>query len=314
MEFPSVLGKGAAVVDPAIDGLREMLRGLRQVDHALGSGPALAIVKAQLLAAETILNTARSSMARRSALAVVAEIHQLAGWMHFDRGEVAEAETAFSRARTLSEESGDPALAAYILGPSHGFMTASVGHLSVAREQCRIGVAAARRSGNHRLTGFVLAIAARVEAKAGERRACLSMLDAAATELDLASAGASSSPDPDWLSVFDDAALAGHRGSCLLDLQSPHAAIISLTTQDETADGLFVRNRVIWQLDRCDAYLKLGDLEPACEDLWGAWEASTGTTSIRLTHRLATSLNKLVPWQNTREVKNLRARVLDGSV
>ncbi|GAB3259881.1 helix-turn-helix domain-containing protein [Kineosporia babensis] len=308
-DFPFAMPRGRAAVAPAIEGLRDMLRGLRQVDHALGSGPALAIVRAQLQVADAILDSAAIPSERRSALAVVAEIHQLAGWMHFDRGELAPAETSFTRARALAQEADQDALTAYVLGPSHAFMTASHGHLPLAREQGAQALAHARRSGNHRLTAFVITIAARIEAKLGEEQSCRTMLDLAATELQLALSGASSSPDPDWLSVFDEAALAGHAGSCLLDLRSPAAAITSLTRQDETANDLFVRNRVIWQLDRSDAHLAQTELDAACDDLFNAWRAATGTSSIRLKHRLANSLNNLTPWRDTRQVKHLQARI-----
>ncbi|GAB3284217.1 helix-turn-helix domain-containing protein [Kineosporia babensis] len=313
LDFLKLMPGGRVAMDPAIAGLREMLRGLRQVDHALGSGPALAIVRAQLHVADAILLAASNEAERRSALAVVAELHQLAGWMHFDRGELAPAESALTRARSMAEEAGQADLAAYVLGPSHGFMTANHGHLPVGRELCAQALAQAQRSGNRRLTAFVVTIAARIEAKLGEEKACRMMLDLAAAELELARSGASSSPDPDWLSVFDEAALAGHAGSCLLDLGSHGAAITALTQQDETASDLFVRNRVIWQLDRSDAHLAQGEVAPACDDLYAAWQAAAGTTSARLTHRLAISLNNLTPWQSTAEVKELRARVLAGA-
>lgn len=87
------------------------------------------------------------------------------------------------------------------------------------------------------------------------------MLDEAGEEL-LRHEG--TSPDPPWLMVFDEAALRGHRGSCFLDLGSPEQAIDPLTEQDAAAPGLFVRNRVIWLLDRADAYLGLNEVEEAC--------------------------------------------------
>jgi hypothetical protein len=70
-------------------------------------------------------------------------------------------------------------------------------------------------------------------------------------------------PDPVWLAVFDDAALAGHRGSCLLDLGQPRHAVESLREQDSASPAVFVRNRTIWQLEQAEAQLRMGESEAA---------------------------------------------------
>ncbi|WP_300015823.1 hypothetical protein [Pseudonocardia sp.] len=120
-----------------------------------------------------------------------------------------------------------------------------------------------------------MAIGARAHARLGETGLCLDLLDQAATEL--------ARHDPDghdpaahpWLSVFDRAALDGHRGSCLLDLDRPGLALQPLAEQEHNAPHRFVRNRVIWQLDRIDALLRLGEIDNACADLHAATAATT---------------------------------------
>lgn len=92
-------------------------------------------------------------------------------------------------------------------------------------------------------------------------------------------------PDPDWLTVFDQAALDGHRGSCLLDLGMPDRALAPLGDQDRAADGLFVRNRMIWQLDRIEALLHLGAIDQACQELLAALLPERGSITPRVAHR-----------------------------
>lgn len=294
----------------AVTGLREVLAGLRRVDHSLGSGAALATVLAQVPVAEYLLANAASGRATQEVLAVLGEIHQLAGWMHFDRGELAAAETSLTAARRFAERGDSPALVAYILGPSHAFMTTVSGHPALGRERSALALQWAQRSGNQRLTAFVLAVGARAEARLGEERRCLQMLNDADEEL---AGHDESGQDPVWLSVFDEAALRGHRGSCLLDLGRPGHAIDALREQEAAAPGLFVRNRAIWLLDRADAHLSMNDVEAGCDGIQRAWETAAGTSSQRILRRLTTTVTSLERWGTVPAVANLRDRIRVGS-
>jgi transcriptional regulator with XRE-family HTH domain len=290
----------------AVSGVGDVLAGLRRVDHSLGSGAMLATVLAQVQVAEQLLSSAASGRPHQQALALLGEVHQLAGWMQFDRGEWAAAETSLAMARQLAEAADDPALVAYILGPNQGFSTTVSGHPALGRERCELALQWARRSGNQRLTAFVLAVGARAEARLGDERRCLEMLDAADGEL---AGHDESSPDPVWLSVFDEAALRGHRGSCLADLGSPGNAIDSLRQQEASAPGLFVRNRAIWLLDRADAHLAMNDLEAACDGIEQAWETAAGTSSRRILRRLTAAVSSLDRWGAVSVVADLRERI-----
>lgn len=295
----------------AVTGLREVLAGLRRVDHSLGSGAALATVLAQVPVAEYLLANAASGRATQEVLAVLGEIYQLAGWMHFDRGELVAAEASLTAARSFAERADSPALVAYILGPSHAFMTTVSGHPALGRERSALALRWARRSGNRRLTAFVLAVGARAEARLGEQQQCLQMLDDADGEL---AGHDESAQDPVWLSVFDEAALRGHRGSCLLDLRRPGDAIDALREQEAAAPGLFVRNRAIWLLDRADAHLRMNDLEGGCDGIQQAWETAAGTSSQRILRRLTTTVASLEPWSTVPAVTDLRERIRVGSM
>jgi hypothetical protein len=119
-----------------------------------------------------------------------------------------------------------------------------------------------------------MAIGARAHARLGEAGLCLDLLDQASIQLER-----HDPDDPDahiWLSVFDRAALDGHRGSCLLDLDLPSRALAPLAEQERTSPHQFVRNRVIWRLDHVDALLRLGEIDRACADLDAATRTATG--------------------------------------
>lgn len=295
-----------AVHDEAITGVYEVLAGLRRVDHSLGSGAILATILAQAQVAEHLLSNAAPGRSHRDVLALLGEIHQLEGWSHFDRGELAAAEVSLTTARHFAVKADDPALVAYIVGPSHGFITTVSGHPALGRERCEFALRWAQRSGNQRLTAFVLAVGARAEARLGEAHRCLDMLDAADVEL---AGHDTSSPDPGWLSVFDEPALRGHRGSCLLDLGQPEKAIGALREQEAAAPGLFVRNRAIWLLDRADAHLSMQDVEAACDGIEQAWETAAGTSSQRILRRLTMTVSSLDQWGTVPAVADLRDKI-----
>jgi hypothetical protein len=153
------------------------------------------------------------------------------------------------------------------------------------------------------LTAFVLAVSARIEARLRESRRCLEMLDEAEREL---AGHDGAEADPAWLSVFDESALAGHRGSCLLDLNLPRHAVDRLREEEAAAPDMFVRNRAIWLLDRADAHLALNDAEEACAEIQQAWNVAAGTMSRRIHQRLVATASALVRRDPSPRVNHLR--------
>ena len=100
--------------------------------------------------------TLRPDLAR-----TIGEAYQLAGWMSFDQGTPARAETLFERARKWAERTSDIQLVAYILGPNLSFVATYTGQPALGVERAYRALGWARRSENHRLTAFTLTIAAR---------------------------------------------------------------------------------------------------------------------------------------------------------
>ncbi|WP_246124147.1 hypothetical protein [Nocardia bhagyanarayanae] len=191
---------------------------------------------------------------------LIAEAHQLSGWMLFDRGSVSLAEKAFATARQSAEQADALDLLAFIGGPNSAFMSIWSGDPAGGAERAYGALAWARRSGNRRLAAFVSTMAARAHARMGEAELCTQMLVQAEAEL---SRHHKDEPDPVWLEVFDEAALAGHRGSCLLDLGQPGQAVDSLREQASVSAPIFVRNRTIWLLEQGEAQLRMGQFEAA---------------------------------------------------
>ncbi len=291
----------------SLDALRSMVDGVRQVDHGLGSvlGLGELLVHAEL--AGSLVGSTTGKL-HQEVLSTLGEIHQLAGWMQFDQGDPQGAARSFTFARAFAERADDAALVAYILGPSQGFAEMYHGDpLGGARHGAE-ALVWARRAGNARLTAFVLTIGARSQARLGERKRCLEMLELARREL---ARHEPEAPDPIWLEVFDSAALRGHSGSCLLDLGQPRRALAPLIDEDSSAPRAFVRNRVMWLLDRAGAHLELTEVDEATDAVSQALDASTGTASRRTAGRFAALDGRLRAWADKPEVAQLRDRLRD---
>ncbi|WP_327118959.1 helix-turn-helix domain-containing protein [Nocardia sp. NBC_01730] len=244
--------------DSAEPSLRDLIADVRAADHTMAARQLDELV-AHANAAEAVVSRVEEDE-RTPLLRAIAEAHQLSGWMLFDRGSVALAERSFTNARRIANRADALDLIAFVGGPNSSFMSTWCGDPAQGAEQAYASLSWARRSGNRRLTAFVTTMAARAHARMGEAALCKQMLDDAETEL---SRHRPDGPDPVWLEVFDDAALAGHRGSCLLALGQPRQAIESLREQDSTSPTVFVRNRTIWQLEQAEAQLRTGEHDVA---------------------------------------------------
>lgn len=269
-----------AVVEPEsiVGALRALIAQVRSADHTMAAAQ-LDEIAAHIDAARAIFPRLDSST-QHALRRLLAEAHQLSGWMMFDRGSVAMAEKAFAASRRAAEQAGALDLLAYIGGPNSAFMSTWSGDPARGAERAYGAVSWARRSRNRRLSAFVLTMAARAHARLGEAELCVEMLVQAESEL---SWHRPEQPDPMWLEVFDAAALAGHRGSCLLDLGQHGHAIRALQEQASTSTEQFVRNRTIWLLEQAEAQLRSGEYDAAAVTVEDAIDrVGTGAVSLRV--------------------------------
>lgn len=260
--------------DSALPRLRQVVDEARATDHEMSERAPADQVLAHATAAERLIG--RVGRADRYALGkVIAEAYQLAGWMSFDAGHTERATSLFTTSRHWADRAHEPALTAFVLGPNLSFAATYGGQAGLGLELAYGAWGWARRSGNDRLAAFTLAIGARAHARLGDTTLCLDLLDQAESAL----ARHQPDGDPRWLDVFDQAALNGHRGSCLRDLGQPRRALAPLADQEIHADPRFRRNHVIWQLDNVDALLDLAAIEQAGDRLTALLSSLTGAAT-----------------------------------
>ncbi|GGK48493.1 helix-turn-helix domain-containing protein [Nocardia camponoti] len=268
-------------VDPETVGrtLRQLTADVRAADHTMSAGQTKKLI-AGARSASSIAMERHPADLRNDLRRGVAEAYQLAGWMLFDRGNTTAADKAFTEARRNAQQANAIELVAFIGGPNAAFMTTWHGDASTGVAQAYGALAWARRSGNRRLSAFVATMAARAHARLGESELCAHMLIEAESEL---GRHREDTPDPLWLNVFDAAALAGHRGSCMLDLGSPDRAIEAFSEQHAASPDAFLRNRTIWQLEHAAAKIELDEPDAAANSVDGAIDGlNAGPVSSRV--------------------------------
>lgn len=264
--------------ETAVSTVRSLIAQVRAADHTMAASHLEEISAYTAAARQVVVKLA--SPQRQMLYQLIAEAHQLSGWVLFDRGSLALAEKAFAASRVAAEQADALDLMAYIGGPNSAFMSIWSGEPARGAERAYGALSWARRSGNRRLSAFVLTMSARSHARLGESELCTRMLREAESEL---SRHRPDQPDPIWLEVFDAAALAGHRGSCLLDLGHHDHAIAALQEQASASDERFVRNRTIWLLEQAEAQLRLDRREAAAYTVNEALnQVGGGTVSPRV--------------------------------
>ncbi|PXX71756.1 helix-turn-helix protein [Nocardia tenerifensis] len=286
--------------------LRRVIDDVRATDHTLAAD-RLAELMTFAEAAGAVDDSGLATPAKRSLRRTLAEAEQLAGWMLFDRGDQAGAERMFADARRTAQQAGAADLVAYVLGPSAAYASIWCGDAELGAERAYGALAWARRSGNRRLAAFVAAVAARAHARLGEGDLCRQMLGESEWELDRHVADGS---DPGWLSVFDEATLAGYRGLCLLDLGEPRAAIAALGQQEVATPPQFVRNSIIWRLECAQAHLRLGEIDTAGSEIEKALDyAEPGAVTPRVVRVFHAADLRLRSDRSVRELATTRERL-----
>ncbi|WP_280359180.1 hypothetical protein [Nocardia otitidiscaviarum] len=257
--------------DTAEKRLRRLIGEVRSADHTMAADRVQEMAEHARLA-ETFTTKVPVGQ-RASLLRAVAEARQLTGWMMFDRGHRTNAERMFASARASAERAEALDLVAFVGGPNAAFMSTWTGTPARGAEEAYGALAWANRSGSRRLAAFVATMAARAHARMGEVDLCQRMLSTAEAEL---ARHRAEEFDPDWLAVFDSAALAGHRGSCLLDLGKPRQAIAALREQEHTGPAGFID--AVAGVDRTLDYVERRPVTPRVVNVFRSMDRTLRTT------------------------------------
>lgn len=269
-------------LDLPLDRVERRLADLRRADDLLGGVDLARHVDRELHAAVRLLRTV-DPRRRRRLFRLVAELAQLAGWVHADAGSPGAARRAYRVALRAAAAGVDRSLAAHVLGClSQLSLAAGDPHEALLlAHTARSGAAAGGSALTQALLLHRIALAA---ARAGERRTAQAALVAAEQMADRSRPG----QEPSWLYWLDQAELTAMTGRCLAALGRPLRAARRLATPRR---GAGPRTAALYGACLARSYLELGEVELACRVAMRALRNTVRAGSVRA----ATGLRYLHP-------------------
>ncbi|WBQ04385.1 hypothetical protein [Kribbella sp. CA-293567] len=285
--------------------LEQRLDDLRHLDDVLGGGEVrpLAVAEFNLLsqlAADTIYDDATG----RRLFATLAEAARICGWLHFDAGRHAAAQSYYISALRASATAGDRSSGANVLA-FMAIQTYSVGNpqdavnlVRTAQEEARAATPLVRSMLHMR--------AGRALSKTGDRAGSARELDAARQ----AYSKGSHDDDPQWAYWMSAAEIEMIAASSALDLDDPRQALASFAAARDSsyaADG-YARDNALFLARSADAHLRLGDVDAACVVASQALDQSDVVDSARPSAALSDFRLSLAPYRATRSAQEFLNR------
>jgi hypothetical protein len=288
--LPAALGT-ERVLPPMMDLLAGHIAALRRLDDRQGGGAlSLRYVTNELAGLLDLVRcSAYSGEVGRRLFASVANLSQLAGWMHFDAGEAGCAQRYFLLGLRAARAAGDEACAANILG----MLAYQAAHSAQPREAVRLAEAAsdAARALDAATRARIAGRLATAHAAAGDVYAFRAASESARTLWERRDDGG-----PAFLYYFTHEQLAAEAGQALVDLAQANpdrkqalldeavGLLAPLSTASLTVDHQ--RSALLHGCYLAEAHLLRGDLGGACTAVMGALTRLPGVQSGRCTAHL----------------------------
>ncbi|MDT3440848.1 MULTISPECIES: helix-turn-helix transcriptional regulator [unclassified Pseudofrankia] len=286
-----------------LETIRSAALAFRSADRQLGGGRLYPVV-VRFIQTEVAPQLVGHAYPPSAVFSAAASLADMAGWLAHDdnRGDLAAQH--FVQALGLATAAGDQALSAQTL--------VSQSHLALENDHPREAVRLAdaglalvpddQQCGE--LRSRLHAMKARGNALVGASSECLAALWNAEQELNRATAGGH-----EWLSPFDEAALAAEAAICLRDLNDWNAAerqalrVLELRTPDRA------RSRALTHLTLATVHLGRGDLDAACDTGAQVLDAATRLASDRVVNQLRGLGRQLEPHSSVTAVDDFLDRV-----
>lgn len=232
------------------EALEAAVRRIRLLDDRHGADSLYQRAGASLRAAYELLDT--STPHRRS---VTDRLHHGAGelaisvgWLAHDSDRFDDARSHYAEALATARVADDSALEAHAFSNA-SFLARDGGRPREAVRAAQAGQQAAGRLGSARLLSLLVMREAGGWAALGDRSACGQSLSRAHTLFERGEADA----DPEWMSFFGEAELAGLEAQCWAALRDWERAADRASRAVRLQDPHFVRNRALFTAElACD--------------------------------------------------------------
>ncbi|MCP2310238.1 tetratricopeptide repeat protein [Kitasatospora paracochleata] len=247
------------VGEAEVRGVEQAVRDIRLLDDAHGADALFEMAGQSLRHAYVLLNDGDYSAATERRLqAGAGELAISVGWLAHDSNRLADARSFYAEALATARMAGDAALEAHVFCNS-AFLARDAGRPREALRAAQAGQSAARELGSDRLLSLLAMREAGGWAVLQDRSACGRALARAYRLFDRGVSAA----DPEWMSFFGEAELAGLEAQCWSALAEWDLASDRAGQAIRLQDPHFVRNRALYTAELAHDRLGRGDLAGA---------------------------------------------------
>jgi len=242
-----------------VQGVEQAVRDIRLLDDAHGADALFELAGQSLRSAYVLLNDGEYSAATERRLqAGAGELAISVGWLAHDSNRLADARSFYAEALATARMANDASLEAHVFCNS-AFLARDAGRPREALRAAQAGQAAARRLDSDRLLSLLAMREAGGWALLQDRAACERALGRAYTLFDRGESEA----DPEWMSFFGEAEIAGLEAQCWSALGEWDRASERACRAIALQQPHFVRNRVLYTAELAHDRLGRGDLAGA---------------------------------------------------
>jgi hypothetical protein len=230
-------GGRISVGESDVAAVRTTVQIFMRMDFQFGGGPPRA-APAQYFAHDVhpLLDGKFTDKVGRDLFSAAAEVAQLLGWTAYDVGSHGLAQRYLLQGLALAQTANDRMMGSRLLSNlSH--QANYLGHFDQAVQLARAAQEGARGAATATTMAMFLAMEARAHAGNHDGADCSQAL----REAERLFEGRSTGDDPEWISYFDAAELAGEGAHCFRDLRSPKTAQQFIAQAEELTDAVYVR-------------------------------------------------------------------------
>ncbi|MBV2364129.1 helix-turn-helix transcriptional regulator [Streptomonospora nanhaiensis] len=236
--------------------LEEEVPRLRRMDDQVAGEALRQVVLGELRIAVDLLGESRGEEYERRTLTVVSHLAQLGGWISFDEGWNASAQSLFTTSLKAAHWANDTGLVCNALA-AMAFQSALTGHPADGVQLAEAGAQQAVHQ-PPRIRALLASRKARAYALSGDRANCERSLNEAEDHFQRSDSDDSA---PEWIYYLDESELHAQAGACWLDLGRPRRALDALESALHHQDPAYVRDGAIYRIRTARAHIGLGDLD-----------------------------------------------------
>ncbi|MFI9361635.1 tetratricopeptide repeat protein [Kitasatospora sp. NPDC053057] len=302
---PAVPGRPGPVPPPRKVGAAEVLgveqavRDIRLADDAHGADALYELAGQSLRTAYLLLNEGEySAETERRLQAGAGELAISVGWLAHDSNRLGDARSFYAEALATARMAGDSALEAHVFCNS-AFLARDAGRPREALRAAQAGQCAARELDSARLLALLAMREAGAWAVLRDRSACERAIGRAYSLFDRGP----SETDPEWMSFFGEAEIAGLQSQCWSALEDWDRASDQAALAIALQEPHFVRNRVLYTAELAHDRLGRGDLAGAAHHASAAVALFDEVRSARIRSMLADTAGRLRPHAAVPEVR-----------